>query len=247
MLCIHNTHTDAWFNLAAEEYLLKNFSEDIFMLWQNEPAVVIGKYQNIWAEADLEYAGQKQIKLARRYSGGGAVYHDMGNLNLSFIENSSQIRPTGFTNSITDFLETYGLHACSDERQGLTIDGLKVSGSAQAIHKRRMLHHATLLFSTDLETLEHVLCPSIEYTTGHDTAARPYFVPSVKSPVTNLCGKLPVPITIDKFKQSLLTYFSARSTTFRLYEFTDQDLEEIRLLRNKKYADENWIFNTYTL
>lgn len=247
MLCIHNPHTDAWFNLAAEEYLLKNFSEDIFMLWQNEPAVVIGKYQNIWAEADLEYAGQKQIKLARRYSGGGAVYHDMGNLNLSFIENSSQIRPTGFTNSIIDFLETYGLHACSDERQGLTIDGLKISGSAQAIHKRRMLHHATLLFSTDLETLEHVLRPSIEYTTGHDTAARPYFVPSVKSPVTNLCGKLPVPITIDKFKQSLLAYFSARSTAFRPYKFTDQDLEEIRLLRNKKYADENWIFNTYTL
>lgn len=60
MLCIHNTHTDAWFNLAAEEYLLKNFSEDIFMLWQNEPAVVIGKYQNIWAEADLEYAGQSK-------------------------------------------------------------------------------------------------------------------------------------------------------------------------------------------
>lgn len=157
----------------------------------------------------------------------------MGNLNLSFIENSSQIRPTGFTNSIIDFLETYGLHACSDERQGLTIDGLKISGSAQAIHKRRMLHHATLLFSTDLETLEHVLCPSIEYTTGHDTAARPYFVPSVKSPVTNLSGKLPVPITIDKFKQSLLAYFSARSTAFRPYEFTDQDLEEIRLLRNK--------------
>ena len=109
------------------------------------------------------------------------------------------------------------------------------------------MHHATLLFSTDLETLEHVLRPSTEYTTGHDTAARPYFVPSVKSPVTNLYGKLPAPITIDKFKQSLLAYFSARSTTFRLYEFTDQDLEEIRLLRNKKYADENWIFNTYTL
>lgn len=85
MLCIHNTHTDAWFNLAAEEYLLKNFSEDIFMLWQNEPAVVIGKYQNIRAETDIEYARQKRIRLARRYSGGGAVYHDMGNLNLTFI------------------------------------------------------------------------------------------------------------------------------------------------------------------
>jgi len=154
MLCIHNTHTDAWFNLAAEEYLLKNFSEDIFMLWQNEPAVVIGKYQNIRAETDIEYARQKRIRLARRYSGGGAVYHDMGNLNLTFIENSNQIRSSVFTESIIRFLEHYGLHARSDERQGLTIDGLKISGSAQAIHKQRMLHHATLLFSTDLEILD---------------------------------------------------------------------------------------------
>ena len=103
MLCIHNTHTDAWFNLAAEEYLLKNFSEDIFMLWQNEPAVVIGKYQNIRAETDIEYARQKRIRLARRYSGGGAVYHDMGNLNLTFIENSNQIRSSVFWN-ITDYM-----------------------------------------------------------------------------------------------------------------------------------------------
>ena len=114
MLCIHNTHTDAWFNLAAEEYLLKNFSEDIFMLWQNEPAVVIGKYQNIRAETDIEYARQKRIRLARRYSGGGAVYHDMGNLNLTFIENSNQIRSSVFTESIIRFLEHYGLHAHSD-------------------------------------------------------------------------------------------------------------------------------------
>ena len=117
MLCIHNTHTDAWFNLAAEEYLLKNFSEDIFMLWQNEPAVVIGKYQNIRAETDIEYARQKRIRLARRYSGGGAVYHDMGNLNLTFIENSNQIRSSVFTESIICFLKHYGLHARSDERQ----------------------------------------------------------------------------------------------------------------------------------
>ena len=222
MLCIHNTHTDAWFNLAVEEYLLKNFSEDIFMLWQNEPAVVIGKYQNIRAETDIEYARQKRIRLARRYSGGGAVYHDIR------------------------FLEHYGLHARSDERQGLTIDGLKISGSAQAIHKRRMLHHATLLFSTDLEILDRALQPSPEYT-GGEVTAHPYYVPSVKSPVTNLADKLPVSVSIDEFKQSLSDYFSNENTSSEPYEFTCHDLEEIRLLRNKKYADVNWIFNTYTL
>ena len=122
MLCIYNTYTDAWFNLAAEEYLLKNFSEDIFMLWQNEPAVVIGKHQNIWAEADMEFIQEKQIRIARRFSGGGAVYHDMGNLNLTFIENSSQIDSIRFTESIIRFLGTLGIHAKADERQGLTVN-----------------------------------------------------------------------------------------------------------------------------
>ena len=87
MLYINNPYTDAWFNLAAEEYLLKNFSDDIFMLWQNEPSVIIGKHQNAWDEINRNYIQEKHIKVVRRYSGGGAVYHDSGNLNITFIQN----------------------------------------------------------------------------------------------------------------------------------------------------------------
>ena len=93
MLCIHNTQTDPYFNLAAEEYLLKNFKENIFMLWQNEPSIVIGKHQDVWAEVNLKFVQDQQIKIARRFSGGGAVYHDPGNLNLTFIE-TGQIMQT---------------------------------------------------------------------------------------------------------------------------------------------------------
>ena len=246
MLCIYIIHTDAWFNLAAEEYLLKNFSEDIFMLWQNEPAVVIGKHQNIWAETDLEYIKEKQIRVARRFSGGGAVYHDMGNLNLTFIENSSQIDSIRFTENIIRFLETVGVHARADERQGLTIDGLKISGSAQAIHKRRMMHHATLLFSTDLDVLNRSLQPS-GIPSSDKAIPHPYFVKSVKSPVTNLSGLLPQPTTIDAFKSLLMDYFFNNNENNRYYEFSQDDLENIRLLRNNKYADKNWIYNTYPL
>lgn len=246
MLCIYNTCTDAWFNLAAEEYLLKNFSEDIFMLCQNEPAVVIGKHQNIWAETDLDYIQEKQIKVARRFSGGGAVYHDMGNLNLTFIENSSQIDAIRFTENIIRFLGSVGIHAKADERQGLTIDGLKISGSAQAIHKRRMMHHATLLFTTNLNTLNRVLQPTASLS---DQGDRPpsYFVKSVKSPVTNLSGLLPPSTSIDDFKSSLVNYFFSRNEHNSYYEFKTDDLREIWLLRNGKYADKNWIYNTCSL
>ena len=97
MLYINNPYTDAWFNLAAEEYLLKNFSDDIFMLWQNEPSVIIGKHQNVWDEINRNYIQEKHIKVVRRYSGGGAVYHDSGNLNITFIQNSKELASGTFT------------------------------------------------------------------------------------------------------------------------------------------------------
>lgn len=246
MLYIDNTCTDAWFNLAAEEYLLKNCQEDIFMLWQSEPAVVIGKHQDVWAEVNTELTQEKQISIARRFSGGGAVYHDLGNMNLTFIENSNRIDSVRFTESIIDFLKTLGIHAVSDERQGLTIDGLKISGCAQAIHKRRMLHHATLLFSTDLDLLTRSLQLSSE-PSGNKKSSFPYSVKSVRSPVTNLSNHLIKPISIEVLKKLLTDYFVCRNTNSRSYKFNEHDQEMIRLLRNEKYATQNWIFNTYNL
>lgn len=108
MLCIHNTQTDPYFNLAAEEYLLKNFKENIFMLWQNEPSIVIGKHQDVWAEVNLKFVQDQQIKIARRFSGGGAVYHDPGNLNLTFIE-TGQIMQYNPQNHPNEFLKRNGL------------------------------------------------------------------------------------------------------------------------------------------
>lgn len=140
MLCIHNTQTDPYFNLAAEEYLLKNFKENIFMLWQNEPSIVIGKHQDVWAEVNLKFVQDQQIKIARRFSGGGAVYHDPGNLNLTFIETGQIMQTDKYTIQIMNFLKTLGVHVEVDERKGLTIGGFKISGSAQ----RRIGPRATI-------------------------------------------------------------------------------------------------------
>ena len=186
MLCIHNTQTDPYFNLAAEEYLLKNFKENIFMLWQNEPSIVIGKHQDVWAEVNLKFVQDQQIKIARRFSGGGAVYHDPGNLNLTFIETGQIMQTDKYTIQIMNFLKTLGVHVEVDERKGLTIGGFKISGSAQSIHKNRYMHHATLLFSTDLDRLVTSLKSTSRQAPEKTGGKRSTFVKSVRSPVTNI-------------------------------------------------------------
>lgn len=216
MLCIHNTQTDPYFNLAAEEYLLKNFKENIFMLWQNEPSIVIGKHQDVWAEVNLKFVQDQQIKIARRFSGGGAVYHDPGNLNLTFIETGQIMQTDKYTIQIMNFLKTLGVHVEMDERKGLTIGGFKISGSAQSIHKNRYMHHATLLFSTDLDRLVTSLKSTSRQTPEKTGGKRSTFVKSVRSPVTNISAHLPASISIQHFKKALLYYFTTIIRAYRI-------------------------------
>ena len=247
MLCIHNTQTDPYFNLAAEEYLLKNFKENIFMLWQNEPSIVIGKHQDVWAEVNLKFVQDQQIKIARRFSGGGAVYHDPGNLNLTFIETGQIMQTDKYTIQIMNFLKTLGVHVEVDERKGLTIGGFKISGSAQSIHKNRYMHHATLLFSTDLDRLVTSLKSTSRQTPKKTGGKRSTFVKSVRSPVTNISAHLPASISIQHFKKALLYYFTINNPGIQDYSFTQADLEAIYRLKEQKYATASWNFNTYTL
>ena len=216
MLCIHNTQTDPYFNLAAEEYLLKNFKENIFMLWQNEPSIVIGKHQDVWAEVNLKFVQDQQIKIARRFSGGGAVYHDPGNLNLTFIETGQIMQTDKYTIQIMNFLKTLGVHVEMDERKGLTIGGFKISGSAQSIHKNRYMHHATLLFSTDLDRLVTSLKSTSRQAPEKTGGKRSTFVKSVRSPVTNISAHLPASISIQHFKKALLYYFTINNPAFKI-------------------------------
>lgn len=239
MLCINNTSSEAYFNLASEEYLLKNLSEDIFMLWQNEPSVVVGKHQNVWAEVNVDFAREHQIKIVRRYTGGGTVYHDMGNVNLTFIEKNSNPDFDVFTNKIIDFLSTIGIEAKADARRGLNIDGLKISGSAQCIHRGKIMHHATLLFSSDLARLTTILDSKYIEPIDSDTPRRVY-VKSVKSPVTNISEQLKVRMGLSDFKQAIMDYFFNSSTVNSIYNFSNNDIEAINILKQEKYATQNW-------
>ena len=125
--CIYSPFSDIYFHLAAEEYLLKQGNEDIFMLWQDTPSVVMGKHQSVQLEVNREWAEEQQIQIARRFSGGGAVYHDLGNVNLTFIETVSRLPDFSlYLHRILDFLEQIGLPAKGDERLGIYLDGLKI-------------------------------------------------------------------------------------------------------------------------
>ena len=203
--CIYSPYTDIYFHLAAEEYLLKQGTEDVFMLWQSVPSVVIGKHQRLRSEVDKEWAKQHRIAIARRFSGGGAVYHDLGNVNFTFIEAVSRLPEfVHYLQRTLDFLSFIGIEAKGDERLGIYLNGLKISGSAQCVHKDRVLYHCTLLYDTDLTILNKVLNPDV---IAHDgTLSSVYAVPSIRSEVTNIGRYLPAG-SVDDFKENAFQYF----------------------------------------
>jgi len=240
MLCIDNPHTDACFNLAAEEYILKSFSKDVFMLWQNDPSVIIGKHQNIQAEVDMDFIRKNQIKVVRRSSGGGAVYHDLGNLNLTFIESNSHPDFNKHTKQIVGILSKIGIHANADKRHALYIDGLKISGSAQYLRKNKVLFHATLLFSSNLTQLASTLNGQ---NTNPENDQQKRYMRSVKSPVTNICEHLPYPLPIDDFKMLILKDLLDNDMNNRIYRFSIEDIAAITKLKQEKYVTTDWNFH----
>ena len=139
------------------------------------------------------------------------------------------------------------VHVEVDERKGLTIGGFKISGSAQSIHKNRYMHHATLLFSTDLDRLVTSLKSTSRQAPEKTGGKRSTFVKSVRSPVTNISAHLPASISIQHFKKALLYYFTINNPGIQDYYFTQADLEAIYRLKEQKYATASWNFNTYTL
>ena len=163
--------------------------------------MVIGKNQSVQIEVE------KGIHLARRFSGGGAVYHDKGNINLTFIETTSQPLFEDYLQRTVDFLETMGVTAYTDERMGIYLDGKKISGSAQCIHKDRVMYHCTLLFSTNLDVLHSVLKEKTDEWELIPRSRNVRAVSSVPSEVVNLNHFLDVSVNIKRFIHLLFHYF----------------------------------------
>lgn len=239
MFCINNTHTDPYFNLAAEEYILKNFQENCFMLWRNENAIIVGQHQNTLAEINVDYVREKQIKVVRRLSGGGAVFHDLGNLNFTFIMQAGEEVKADFrkyTQPILEVLRKLGIaHAAFEGRNDLTIDGKKFSGNAEHVHKNRVLHHGTLLFSSEMNDLHLAL--KINPLKYSDKAIK-----SVRSRVTNISEHLPVVMDVLQFRDTIMEHVMETFTDCRLYTFSPKDLRAIERLKTQKYSTWEWNF-----
>src|SRR5690554_4111075 len=162
MYTISNYGSDPYYNLALEEYLLKSdkIPPNLVWLWQNRPAVIVGRNQNTVEEINLKVIKEKKIDVVRRISGGGAVYHDLGNINFTFITSAlgnSEDLFRRFTEPVIAALREMGVPAVFSGRNDIVVNGKKISGNAQAYYQRRMYHHGTLLFDTDLDTVAAVL------------------------------------------------------------------------------------------
>ena len=195
MLLIYNEKTNPYFNLAMEEYFLKNTNEDLFLLWRNESAIVVGKNQNTLSEINYEYIKEHDIKVVRRQSGGGAVFHDLGNLCFTFIacNNNSFSDFKRFTMPIVEALKGLGINAEFSGRNDLLIDGQKFSGNAQYNYQNKVMHHGTLLFSSEINDVSAALKVKPIKFEGKS-------VKSVKSRVTNISEHLKQPMTVLEFK-----------------------------------------------
>jgi len=238
MLIIRRHHTDPFFNLAAEEYILKSYTEDVFMLWRNAPAIIVGKHQNTLAEINVDYVKKNNIPVVRRLSGGGAVFHDLGNLNFTFIRTGDQeslIDFRRYTLPILEVLQKLGVDARFEGRNDLTIGGLKFSGNAEHVWKNRVLHHGTLLFSSNMPDLAAAL-------NADPLKFRDKAVKSVRSRVTNISDHLPEPMDVLRFAALVQDHVASGYADARMIDLSEDDHENIHELVRAKYGTWDWNF-----
>ena len=236
----HNDVSDPAINLALEEYCLRSLDpgSEYLLFYINRPSIIIGRHQNPFQEFNQELARQKGIVAVRRISGGGAVYHDPGNLNFSFITDFTEEKLDYFKTLIQPILSTLqqlGVPARLTEKNNILVDGKKVSGNSQHTNMRRMLSHGTLLFDSGLGVLQGVLDSNLVITKSRA-------VSSIKSKVTNISEHLHRLMGIDAFRAKLVDGISDVFGELIEYRLTDQDWEAVDLLAQRKYNSWDWTY-----
>jgi lipoate---protein ligase len=242
LLVDHQGHTRPQINLAVEEHLLRNVmpDDDLLFLYINEPSIIVGRFQNTLEEVNRAYVDAHGIHVVRRLSGGGAVYHDLNNLNFSFItqkdpESISNFKK--FTEPVIRTLREMGVSAEMGSRNELLVAGRKISGNAQYITARRMVSHGTLLFNSDLSRLGDAL----HVKPGQYTSKG---IKSVRSQVTNIAEHLPEPMDMETFRKRIIAGIFAGMDPIPQVHLTDSDWDEIGQLVQERYKKWEWNYGS---
>lgn len=240
MIWIPNENTDPALNLAAEEIILSslNFKEETLFFYINEPSIIIGRHQNTQEEINAEFVREQRIHIVRRLSGGGAVYHDFGNLCYSFIYPfPDRLTPDFalFTAPIVRALQNLGVPAELSGRNDILVDGAKISGNAYYHNRFGSVCHGTLLFDSDMGMLDRALRPKPEKIERKG-------VRSVRSRVTNLKDYLPDMKDVKELRQAILHSISQTQPDFKEFQLGEKDILKIESLAESRYRSDRWNF-----
>lgn len=232
---------DPSFNLAMEQYVFDRLDpeQDYVMLWQNDRSVIIGRHQNTFAEINEPVIREREIQVVRRLSSGGAVYHDLGNLNFTFVvrqEQGEQMDLRLFCQPVIRTLRAFAVEAELSGRNDITVDGKKFSRNAQYRRNGRVMHHGTILFDSDLTAVADALRVS-------NSKLQAKSVKSVRSRVTNLKPYLPDGLTLEDFSQRLLEEIFSGGDIPQV-AWSERDRSEIRRLRNSRYRSWEWNYGS---
>ena len=238
MRYLRNNHTDPYFNMAFDEYCLEQLTidEPVFFLWQNRPSVIMGANQEVHTEVNLDYLKENNISLVRRVTGGGAVYHDLGNLNYTIVGRSDDLERDypEYTRYMLQALQKLGVQATMSGRNDILVEGRKVSGFAKRVCKNRLMIHGTLMFDVDIDRLTQALCPPV-------TKLQSKGIASVRSRVANLSEYLPEIPDISLFKQQLERILS-NNYTDQEWILSPEDIQNIEQLAHDKFEKWEWIY-----
>lgn len=239
MLIIDSPSNNAYFNIASEEYLLHKFpTEDIFLLYVNAPSIIVGKFQNTLAEINLDYVEENNIKVVRRMSGGGTVYHDLGNLNFSFhtlLGDNDFMDFSQFTEPVVKLLNDRGVPAKLEGRNDLLVDGKKFSGNAKLARHGKMIQHGTILLNSQMSVLADAL--KVNPLKFVDKAVK-----SNRARVINLIEYLPKETTTETLKGWLIDEMMKENEGSTIYQLTAEDIQGIEKLIEEKYQTWDWNF-----
>ncbi|HGI4768257.1 TPA: lipoate--protein ligase [Streptococcus agalactiae] len=240
MKYIVNTSNDPAYNVALEAYAFQKLTDidEIFILWINEPAIIIGRHQNTIQEINKEFIDKNGIYVVRRLSGGGAVYHDLNNLNYTIISNNTQEGAFDFqtfSKPVIDTLAKLGVKAEFTGRNDLEINGQKFAGNAQAYYKGRMMHHGCLLFDVDMSVLGQALKVSKDKIESKG-------IKSVRARVTNIVDHLSDKITVQEFSDAILAQVKEEYPEMDEYVLSDAELSEIQAMRDNQFATWDWTY-----